>query len=44
VAGVRENYQGKLLIGNDSKMNGKLNFGALRRKPFHSVDFRAAVR
>ena len=39
---VRENYQRGLLIGNDSRMNGRLNSEAAGRKILRAVDFRAA--
>jgi len=38
---VRENYHSGLLIGNDSKMNGRLNSEAADRKTLRSVDFGA---
>jgi hypothetical protein len=41
VVRVRENYHSGLLIGNDSKMNGRLNSGTADRKTLRSVDFRA---
>ena len=37
---VRENYHSGLLIGNDNKMNGRLNSEAADRKTLRSVDFR----
>ena len=40
---VPVNYQGKLLIENDRKMNGKLNSASKGRKFVHTVDcFREA--
>jgi hypothetical protein len=36
---VRENYHSGLLIGNDNKMNGRLNSEAAGRKTLHSADF-----
>ena len=38
---VRENYHSGLLIGNDSKMNGRLNSEAADRKTLRTVDFGA---
>jgi hypothetical protein len=42
VVRVRENYHSGLLIGNDSKMNGRLNSEATGRKTLRTVDFSAA--
>ena len=36
---MHENYQARLLIENDSKMNGKLIYEAMGRKSLHTVDF-----
>jgi hypothetical protein len=41
VVRVRENYHSGLLIGNDSKMNGRLNSETADRNTLRSVDFRA---
>jgi hypothetical protein len=39
VVRVRENYRLELLIGSDSKMNGRLNSEAAGHKTLHTVDF-----
>jgi hypothetical protein len=44
VVRVRENYHSGLLIGSDSKMNGRLNSEAASRKTLRTVDFSAAWR
>jgi hypothetical protein len=43
VVRVRENYQPGLLIGNDSKMNGRLNSEGASRKTLRTVHFQGRV-
>jgi hypothetical protein len=41
---MRENYQSKLLIGNDNKMNATLISSRARRKTVRTVNFRVIHR